>query len=157
MSVAVDGSFVQETLRRRVSEFDSSGALIASHLVEVISRDPVWEGGIDWRGRFVDRQQVFRADTIVEWEIRRHLHRDSDIARLVLGRGVVSVAVGLVLGLGATIAASRALESLLYGVEATDASTIGAVALLLGVGIVACWIPARGATRVDPVRSLKAE
>jgi len=82
----------------------------------------------------------------------------SDIARLVLGRGVVSVAVGLVLGLGATIAASRARESMLYGVEATDVRTIGAVALLLlGVKLIACWIPARWATRIDPVRSLKVE
>ena len=68
------------------------------------------------------------------------------------------MAVGLVLGLGATIAASRALESLVYGVEATDPRTIGAVALLLlGVGVIACWIPARWATRIDPVRSLKVE
>jgi putative ABC transport system permease protein len=82
----------------------------------------------------------------------------SDIARLVLGRGVVSVAVGLAIGLGATLAAARALESLLYGVKATDAGTIGAVALLLlAVGVVACWIPARWATRLDPVRSLKVE
>lgn len=81
-----------------------------------------------------------------------------DIAKLVLGRGVVSVAVGLVLGLGATLAASRALESLLYGVEATDLRTIASVAvLLLGVGVIACWIPARWATRLDPVRSLKSE
>lgn len=43
MRGAVDGSFVQDPLQRRVSEFNSSGALIASHLVEVISRDPVWE------------------------------------------------------------------------------------------------------------------
>ncbi len=81
-----------------------------------------------------------------------------DIARLVLGRGVVSVAVGLAVGLGATVAASRALESLLYGVEATDVRTIASVAvLLLGVGVIACWIPARWATRIDPVRSLKTE
>ncbi|MCC7002158.1 MAG: ABC transporter permease [Gemmatimonadaceae bacterium] len=82
----------------------------------------------------------------------------SDIAKLVLGRGVVSVVVGLAVGLVATIAASRALESLLYGVEATDVRTIASVAvLLLGVGVIACWIPARWATRIDPVRSLKVE
>lgn len=76
----------------------------------------------------------------------------------MLGRGVVSVAVGLVRGLGATLAASRSLESLLYEVEATDLRTIASVAvLLLGVGVIACWIPARWATRIDPVRSLKAE
>jgi putative ABC transport system permease protein len=81
-----------------------------------------------------------------------------DILRLVLRRGFAAVALGLGLGLAATLLGARVLDSLLYGVEARDPGTIAGVAgLLLLVGVVACWIPARWATRVDPVRSLKVE
>ncbi len=81
-----------------------------------------------------------------------------DILRMVLRRGFAAVAVGLAAGLAATLFGARVLDSLLYGVEARDPGTIGGVAgLLLLVGVVACWIPARWATRVDPVRSLKVE
>jgi predicted permease len=82
----------------------------------------------------------------------------ADILGLVLKRGLIAVSIGLATGLAATLLASRALETLLYGVEASDPGTIGGVAvLLLLVGAVACWVPARWATRVDPVRSLKME
>jgi putative ABC transport system permease protein len=82
----------------------------------------------------------------------------ADILGLVLKRGLIAVSIGLASGLAATLLASRALETLLYGVEASDPGTIGGVAvLLLLVGAVACWVPARWATRVDPVRSLKME
>ncbi len=81
-----------------------------------------------------------------------------DVLRLVLIRGVAFVALGLAAGLALTLVATRALDSLLYGVESTDTGTIAAVAaLLLVVGVVACWIPARWATRLDPVRALKLE
>lgn len=81
-----------------------------------------------------------------------------DILRLVLRRGLAAVGLGLGVGLGVTLLATRALESLLYGVEPTDPGTIAMVALLLaGVGAIASWIPARWATRLDPVRSMKTE
>lgn len=81
-----------------------------------------------------------------------------DILRLVLRRGVAALTLGLGLGLAVTLAATRALSSLLYGVNATDPTTLAAVALvLLGVGTAACWIPARQAARLDPVMSLKME
>ena len=82
----------------------------------------------------------------------------ADILGLVLKRGLIAVVIGLAAGLAATLLASRALASLLYGVQATDPGTIGGGALLLlAVGAFACWVPARWATRVDPVRSLKME
>jgi putative ABC transport system permease protein len=81
-----------------------------------------------------------------------------DILRLVLRRGFAAVGVGLGVGLVVTLVATRALDSLLYGVEATDPRTIAGVAVLLFVvGSVACWIPARRATRLDPVSSLRAD
>lgn len=81
-----------------------------------------------------------------------------DILQLVLRRGFAAVGVGLGVGLAVTLLATRALDSLLYGVEATDPGTIaGVAALLFVVGSVACWIPARRATRLDPVSSLRAD
>ena len=63
-----------------------------------------------------------------------------------------------VLGLGVSLIATRALASLLYGVEPTDPITLLAVAsLLAAVAVAASYLPARHATAVDPVRSLRAE
>jgi predicted permease len=81
-----------------------------------------------------------------------------DVARLVLRQGLGAVVAGLVLGVGGALLATRALDSLLFGVTPTDPGTLASVALLLFlVGAVACWIPARWATRVDPSRSLRIE
>jgi predicted permease len=81
-----------------------------------------------------------------------------DVLRLVLGRGVVLTVVGLVLGLVMSFGVTRFLESLLLGVSSTDALTFLAVGLVLSlVVLVACFIPARRAMRVDPAQALKYE
>ena len=75
---------------------------------------------------------------------------------LVVEQGLRPVVVGVVLGLGASIAALRVLESLLYDVSATDPLTLGGVALaVIGVAVVAAMIPARRATRIDPLAALR--
>jgi putative ABC transport system permease protein len=81
-----------------------------------------------------------------------------DVFRLVLGQGVLLVALGVSLGLIGAIAASRAFGSVLYGVGALDlpAFTI-AIASLVSVALVACILPARRATQVDPIIALRAE
>jgi putative ABC transport system permease protein len=79
-----------------------------------------------------------------------------DVVRMVLSRGLRSVVLGLMLGVAGTLVAGRVLDSLLYGVAPNDPVTLGAVAaLLLGVAGLACWVPARRATGVDPVRALQ--
>ncbi len=81
-----------------------------------------------------------------------------DVVQLMLRQGMGAVAVGLAVGLLGAVAIMRALESMLFGVEPADPTTLVSVALLLGaVALLACWIPARRATRVDPVESLRAE
>jgi predicted permease len=79
------------------------------------------------------------------------------VLRGVVGEGMTLTAIGLVLGLIGAWGVSRVLASLLYGVSATDPATFAATAALLaGVALLATWIPARRAARVDPVEALRA-
>ena len=83
--------------------------------------------------------------------------RPRQIASLVLTRGMGLVAAGLALGLAGAYGASRLLEKLLFGVAPTDPATFLTVALLCGlVALAACWLPARRATRVDPIATLRS-
>ena len=82
----------------------------------------------------------------------------SDVLKLVIGQGLKPVLVGVAFGLVASLALTRTIESLLFGVSATDPTTFATIALLLAsVALVACWIPALRATRVDPVKVLRFE
>ncbi|MGH9846600.1 MAG: ABC transporter permease, partial [Blastocatellia bacterium] len=84
--------------------------------------------------------------------------RMSDVLKLVLGQGMKLAVPGLALGMLASLALTRLMTSLLFGVSATDPLTFGLVALLLAtVALVACWIPARRATRVDPMVALRCD
>jgi predicted permease len=80
----------------------------------------------------------------------------SDILRLVVGRGLVLVGIGLVLGLGTALGTSRLLGNLLFGISATDPITFLAVPLALGLmALAASYVPAMRATRIDPMRALR--
>jgi predicted permease len=82
----------------------------------------------------------------------------ADVLRMVLAEGLALVGLGLVLGLAGAFLATRALSSLLFEVSRLDAgSWVGVAALLLLAGLAASWLPARRATRVDPVTALRAE
>jgi len=79
-----------------------------------------------------------------------------DILRLVLGQGARLAALGIAIGLGASFGVTRWMRNLLYGVRPTDPLTFVAVSLLLlGVALLACYIPARRAMRVDPATVLR--
>jgi predicted permease len=81
-----------------------------------------------------------------------------DVLQLVIRQGLVLIAVGLVAGVMAAYGATRFLQSLLFGVKPTDLWTFTAVCgLLILVGVLACYIPARRATRVDPMVALRYE
>jgi putative ABC transport system permease protein len=81
-----------------------------------------------------------------------------NVFRLIVGQGTRLTLVGVVVGLGAAYGLTRLMSSLLYGVAATDPWTfVGVAVLLMFVAFIACYLPARRATRIDPVVALRYE
>jgi ABC-type antimicrobial peptide transport system permease subunit len=82
----------------------------------------------------------------------------SDVFKLIVGKGMRLVIIGMAIGLVASLALTRVMGSLLFEVTPTDALTFVIVSVvLLTVALLACYIPARRATNVDPLTSLRYE
>jgi ABC-type antimicrobial peptide transport system permease subunit len=81
-----------------------------------------------------------------------------DVLRLIFREGLALAAIGMVIGLTLALMVTRLLASFLYGVSPFDPATFIGVPVLLGlVTLLACWLPARRATKVDPMTALRAE
>ncbi len=82
----------------------------------------------------------------------------ADVMRLVVGQGLLLLGIGVVVGILGALALTRSLASFLYGIRPTDPATFACVVMILaGVAFVACYIPARRATKVDPMTALRYE
>ncbi|HEY6401984.1 MAG TPA: FtsX-like permease family protein, partial [Blastocatellia bacterium] len=84
--------------------------------------------------------------------------RPSDALRLIIGRGMALALIGVALGLGGALAAARLIRGLLFDIGPTDPLTFALVAALITlIALLACYIPARRATKVDPMVALRCE
>jgi putative ABC transport system permease protein len=82
----------------------------------------------------------------------------TDILKMVLRQSIGIVAAGLAIGLAVAFAGTRAIANLIVGIKPTDPVTfITVIALLSAIALLACWIPARRATRVSPLTALRYE
>jgi putative ABC transport system permease protein len=82
----------------------------------------------------------------------------SSIFRLVVGQAMALVAISLAIGLAGAFAATRLLSTLLYGIGAWDPLTFGGIVVLISlVAFLAAWLPARRASKVNPIIALRAE
>jgi predicted permease len=82
----------------------------------------------------------------------------ADVMRMVMSHGMLLAALGILIGLAGAAGLSRVIAAMLFGVKPNDPLTFAAVAAILGAtALIACWIPARRATRVDPVTALRYE
>jgi putative ABC transport system permease protein len=80
------------------------------------------------------------------------------VQRMVVGQGAMLIGIALLIGGAGALALSRLLQSLVFNVTTTDPATFGSMAaLLVVIGIVACWLPARRASGIDPVSAIRRD
>lgn len=170
---AADPLTFVEAAKREVRAVDRAMPVyLVRSMAEIVS-------GLDWRTRFVMSllaifsvlslllavTGIYAALSYVVSQRRREIGvrmamgaGRRDILKLVIGQGMRLTMIGVVIGSLAAVALTRLMASLLFGISATDPATFVLIALLLiAVSLLACWLPARRATKVDPIIALRHE
>jgi putative ABC transport system permease protein len=167
----MDPLTLSEAVRREVTAADSQQAVF-----EFRSMEQVLQKSMDIR-RFILLLLSFFAGTalllaaigiygVMAYDVEQRTHEigirlavgadTADVVRLVVRQGMTLAGTGVGIGLVAAFGVTRVLKALLYGVKATDPITFAGVALTLAaVALCATYIPARRATRVDPITALR--
>lgn len=141
LDAVVDDTLVQERVVAQLGGFFSGFALVLASL----GLYGVLSYGVAQRTREIGVRMALGATS-------------HQVVQIVLRQGLALVVLGCVLGLAAALGLTRFVTTLLYGVKPADPLTFVAVAALLtAVTLVACWLPARRATKVDPMTALRAE
>ena len=167
-----DPAAVAPAVRGAVESLDAEAlagqATMSEHLAAALVPSQAAAGLFGVFGLLALLLATFGVYGVVAYTVSRRTHeigvrmalgaRAPDVVRLVLFEGMSLVAIGLAAGLLVALAATRAVEGALYGVSATDPATFAGVTLLLAcAALLACLLPARRATKVDPMVALRYE
>jgi putative ABC transport system permease protein len=173
LRAAVDPSSLVPAVRAKVLGLDRQVPLTNVRSMEQVVARSVWQPRLYTAlfGVFAAVAVILAAGGIygvISYAVEQRTHeigirlalgaRPRDVVSLVVRQGMLPALVGIGIGLGGALLLTRLMASLLYSVGATDPLTFAGVALLLaGVALLACYVPARRATRVDPVVALRNE
>jgi predicted permease len=168
---SIDPNGMIQPLRREISLLDENLPMKIATMNELIS-SPWWQrlgvtllsilGGL---GLLLTAVGIYGVTAYIvaqrtrEFGVRMALGaRGRDVMKLVIREGMWLVLIGVVIGMAASLAVSRLLKSFLFGLSAADPMTFGIIPLLLAaVALLACYVPARRATKVDPMIALRSE
>jgi len=170
---ASDPNRMVETIKAQVREMDPTQAVSNIRTMEtLVSRSVATDRFSMWLLGVLASLALALATTglfsLLSYLVSQRTHeigvrmalgaRQRDIFRLVLGQGALLLAVGIVIGLGASFICARLFSSLLFETSATDPLTFMVTPALLSLAaLLACYVPARRATRVDPIIALRTE